>query len=146
MSFRLEVLLMLTLSSVLTKIHYIIFSAKTLEEACSAEIFLLVIGKCLFLTSLCLSLGGFVPALNRFFKKYRAARNTMSQQALSKARSHFDHSPFEKMFRATVEMRYCGDHKIATLHGCQLLAVTRKSPQHSRRLVMATTFTHHTLT
>ena len=52
----------------------------------------------------------------------------MNQQALSKARSHFEHSPFEKMFRATVEMRYCREHKIAALYGCQLLAVDGSGP------------------
>ena len=36
-------------------------------------------------------------ALNRFFKNILEESTHMSQQALSKARSRFDHSPFEGM-------------------------------------------------
>jgi hypothetical protein len=62
-------------------------------------------------------------ALNRFFKNVLNRENIMSQQALSKARSHFNHSPFELMFRDLVRQRYCGEHKISLLHGYQILAV-----------------------
>jgi hypothetical protein len=43
----------------------------------------------------------------------------MSQQALSKARSHFDHSPFELIFRDLVQQRYCGEHEIHLWHDYQ---------------------------
>ena len=47
----------------------------------------------------------------------------MTQQALSKARSHFDHSPFEFFFRDLVQMRFCGEHEIRLFHNFQILAV-----------------------
>jgi hypothetical protein len=47
----------------------------------------------------------------------------MTQQALSKARSHFDHSPFERLLRDIVEQRYCGEHKINLWHTYQIFAV-----------------------
>lgn len=62
-------------------------------------------------------------ALRRFFSDDMKEERDMSQQALSKARSHFDHSPFEKIFRNTVHMRYCEGHDIALVHGYQLLAI-----------------------
>ncbi|MDR2522427.1 MAG: hypothetical protein LBC93_01820 [Synergistaceae bacterium] len=62
-------------------------------------------------------------ALNRFFRIDPADGSSISQQALSKARSHFDHSPFEKMFQAVVEMRYCGEHEVRLLCGCHVPAV-----------------------
>ncbi|GHV42295.1 hypothetical protein FACS1894187_24480 [Synergistales bacterium] len=43
----------------------------------------------------------------------------MSQQALSKARSHFDHSPLESVFRDLVRQRYRGEHEISLMYGCQ---------------------------
>ena len=62
-------------------------------------------------------------ALNRFFNDFLKKENTMSQQALSKARSHFDHSPFEFFFRDQVRRRFCCEHEIHLLHGFQVLAV-----------------------
>lgn len=62
-------------------------------------------------------------ALNRFFRQEMDEEKVMSQQAFSKARSHFDHSPFEKMFRSLVNMRYCGEHEIELMYGCQILAI-----------------------
>lgn len=62
-------------------------------------------------------------ALRRYFRDDMKEERSMSQQALSKARSHFDHSPFETIFRNTVHMRYCEGHDIALLHGYQVLAI-----------------------
>ena len=61
-------------------------------------------------------------ALNRFFNDFIKKENTMSQQALSKARSHFDHSPFEFFFRDQIRRRFSGEHEIRLLHGFQVLA------------------------
>ena len=47
----------------------------------------------------------------------------MTQQALSKARSHFDHSPLESIFRDLVEQRYSSEHNINLWHGYQIFAV-----------------------
>lgn len=62
-------------------------------------------------------------ALNRFFKNILEERTHMSQQALSKARSHFDHSPFEGMFRQIAGMRYSRGKKVRKWHRYQVLAV-----------------------
>ena len=62
-------------------------------------------------------------ALYRFFNDSLEKGNTMSQQALSKARSHFDHSPFEYLFRNQVLRRFCGEHEIRLLHDFQIFAV-----------------------
>jgi hypothetical protein len=62
-------------------------------------------------------------ALNRFFPHVLNENNVMSQQALSKARSHFDHSPFEFFFREQIQRRFCGEHEIRLLHGFHVFAV-----------------------
>jgi hypothetical protein len=62
-------------------------------------------------------------ALNRFSEQNFEQVETMSQQALSKARSHFDHSPFELIFRDLVEQRYSSEHKINLWYGYQIFAV-----------------------
>jgi len=62
-------------------------------------------------------------ALNRFFHDSLKKGNTMSQQAFSKARSHFDHSPFEYFFRDQVRRRFCGEHEIRLLHDFQIFAI-----------------------
>jgi hypothetical protein len=62
-------------------------------------------------------------ALNRFFKNILEESTHMSQQALSKARSHFDHSPFEGMFRKIVSMRYSFGKKVRKWQGYQVMAV-----------------------
>ena len=46
-------------------------------------------------------------ALNQFFEKEEV---TMSQQALSKARNKFDHSPFVKLYTAIQDAFYTEEH------------------------------------
>jgi hypothetical protein len=62
-------------------------------------------------------------ALNRFSEQIFGQVEVMTQQAMSKARSHFDHSPFERLFRDIVGQRYCGEHEINLWHGYQIFAV-----------------------
>ena len=62
-------------------------------------------------------------ALNRFFKNVIGESTRMSQQALSKARSHIDHSPFQGMFRELNRKRYGFGNKVNKWHGYQVLAV-----------------------
>jgi hypothetical protein len=125
--FSMGVLQMSVLRSALERIRRIIIDKTTLEDARLEPKFFTRNRKMPFPNILMFLLKGVrtstQSALNRFFKDDLDEGNVMSQQALSKARSHFDHSPFEKMFRSIVEMRYCGEHKIATLYGYQLLAV-----------------------
>jgi hypothetical protein len=62
-------------------------------------------------------------ALNRYLKTYSERAKRMSQQAFSKARGHFDHTPFEAMFRETVSMQYSGEYDLEQWKGCQVLAI-----------------------
>ena len=52
--------------------------------------------------------------LNRYFKSIGKSEMRMSQQAISAARSRFDHSPFEKMTRIHVEKEYGGEYPLST--------------------------------
>jgi len=63
-------------------------------------------------------------SLNKFFKE-KGDEEHMSQQALSKARSHFDHTPFSKAFYAVVdaEYNYHTDSKLKRFKGYKILAV-----------------------
>lgn len=59
--------------------------------------------------------------LNLYFKTKGCG--AMSQQAFSKLRSHFDHSPFEKMVRALVEEEYSEPHPALHRLGYHLFAI-----------------------
>ena len=70
--------------------------------------------------------------LNRFYRTLREhgisiPQLPISQQALSKARSHFDHSPFEKMTRSLVEEEYSGRHPLERWNGYLVAAVDGSS-------------------
>ena len=60
--------------------------------------------------------------LNQFFKSMGRGRIMMSEQALSKARNHFDHSPFVKMVREVVAKEYSGKFPLPTWNGLHVLA------------------------
>jgi len=60
--------------------------------------------------------------LNQFFNSMEGGRVMMSQQALSKARNHFDHSPFVKMVREVVAEEYSGKFPLPTWNGLHVLA------------------------
>lgn len=118
---------MLDLLKICAKVESIAVNQETVEESRLEPRFFTRSRKMSFHDIVMFILGGIhsstQTALNCFFGKYLNPVNVMSQQALSKARSHFDHSPYEKMFRACVEMRYCGEHEIETLYGYHILAV-----------------------
>lgn len=61
--------------------------------------------------------------LNRFFKATGKSVMRMSQQALSAARSYFDHSPFEKMARKHVELEYSGKYHLPVWNGYHVFAI-----------------------
>jgi hypothetical protein len=61
--------------------------------------------------------------LNRFWHTVRKNGEPMSQQAFSKARDHYDHSPFEKIFRAVVEAQYSGEYEYETWNGLLVLSI-----------------------
>jgi len=60
--------------------------------------------------------------LNLYFKT-RESGEPISQQAFSKLRMNFDHSPFEKMVREAVKMEYSGKYELPLFQGYHVLAV-----------------------
>ena len=118
---------MLSMQSTFQKSRFIAYEDSTLEDSRSKEKFFTRKRKMTFPEILMLILKGIntatQTALDRFFSDTGREEMTMSQQAFSKARSHFDHSPFLKMFKAIVEARYCGEHEIELMHGYQILAI-----------------------
>jgi hypothetical protein len=59
--------------------------------------------------------------LNNFFKHVKGTSERESEQALSKARNKFDHSPFEKMTRELVRVEYT-ENTPPTLYGLHIFA------------------------
>jgi hypothetical protein len=63
-------------------------------------------------------------ALNRHFKEYHEQGQSMSQQAFSKARSHINHTPFERLFREEIKEQYAsGKYEYPLWKGYHILAV-----------------------
>jgi hypothetical protein len=60
--------------------------------------------------------------LNLYFGKVKGGESAISQQAFSKLRMNFDHSPFEKMVRETVKREYSGQYVLPLWHGYHVLA------------------------
>ena len=60
--------------------------------------------------------------LNLYFKN-TGGDEPISQQAFSKLRMNFDHSPFEKMVREAVKLEYSGEYLLPLFHGYHVLAV-----------------------
>ena len=62
-------------------------------------------------------------AVRRYLDTIGKGRKRMSQQALSKARAKFDHTPFETMVRETVQRYYSGEYDLNRWQGYLLLAI-----------------------
>ena len=60
--------------------------------------------------------------LNLYFKTSEGGE-PISQQAFSKLRMNFDHSPFEKMVREAVKLEYSGEYELPLFQGYHVLAV-----------------------
>ncbi len=60
--------------------------------------------------------------LNEFFRHNGGGR-PISQQAFSKLRANFDHSPFETTLRGLVKEEYSGNHPLTTWNGYHILGV-----------------------
>jgi hypothetical protein len=60
--------------------------------------------------------------LNAFFRQ-NGGGGPISQQAFSKLRANFDHSPFEKTIRGLVKEEYCGKHPLTLWNDYHLLGV-----------------------
>jgi len=61
--------------------------------------------------------------INRFFRLLGKTGIHMSGQAFSKARNHFDHSPFEDMMRQAVKEEYGGNYELNTWNGYHVFAI-----------------------
>jgi hypothetical protein len=61
--------------------------------------------------------------LNNFLKAIGKREKRMTQQAVSKARSHFDHSPFEEMTRKLVEKEYSGEFPLESWNGYHVFGI-----------------------
>ena len=73
---------------------------------------------------LCGGKGSAQAELNRFFQNMGDEIH-MTQQALSKARNHMNHTPFQKAFYATVEAEYNArmDAKLMRKYGYKFIAI-----------------------
>jgi hypothetical protein len=60
--------------------------------------------------------------LNYFFYQTKGG-GSITQQAFSKLRKNFDHSPFETMVRTVVKEEYSGRHELPLWHGYHVFAV-----------------------
>ena len=60
--------------------------------------------------------------LNRFYREVKGAKS-ITQQAFSKLRANFDHTPFEVMTRRLVFKEYSGAYELPTWRGFHLFAV-----------------------
>ena len=60
--------------------------------------------------------------LNAHYKKTEGG-DPISEQAFSKLRMNFDHSPFEKMVRELVESEYGGEYELPTWNGYHVMGI-----------------------
>jgi hypothetical protein len=60
--------------------------------------------------------------LNEFFR-HNGGGSPISQQAFSKLRANFDHSPFETTVRSLVKEEYSGEYPLTTWNGYHILGV-----------------------
>ncbi len=113
------------------KARKIIHAEQTKEEARFEARYFTRTRKLPFHDILCLMLDMMKTALqsrlNHFFE-CSGQKITMSEQALSKARNQFDHSPFEKMVRAVTESEYT-EYSPPKWQGYHVLAVDGSTAQ-----------------
>jgi hypothetical protein len=57
------------------------------------------------------------------FCEHTGGGKPISQQAFSKLRMNFDHTPFESMVRTTVQKEYSGQYELPLFHGYHVFAV-----------------------
>ena len=103
-------------------------SKETLTSARLSVKYFTRIRKMPFQDILCYLIAGYKMStqvvLNEFFNRIGKTIH-MTQQALSKARSHFDHTPFSKAFYALVDEEYCEDNlaNIKRFYGLMIVAI-----------------------
>jgi len=79
--------------------------------------------------------------LNMYFDK--GGGDPISQQAFSKLRMNFDHSPFVKMVRKTVKKEYSGDYELPLWHGFHVFGIDGSFLQLPREDELYKTFGIH---
>ena len=113
------------ISKLIEKINEIVHSPKTLEIARFSKKYFTRNRKMPFCDVLCFFFDmrktSLQTRLNLFYKGEK--RPMISQQAFSKTRNHFDHSPFETMVRSFVAEEYLGNYELPTWNGYHVLAV-----------------------
>jgi hypothetical protein len=60
--------------------------------------------------------------LNEYYSKVKGG-NPISQQAFSKLRMNFDHTPFEKMVRRVVKQEYSGEYELPVWNGYHVFGI-----------------------
>jgi hypothetical protein len=60
--------------------------------------------------------------LNQYYKKVKGS-DPISQQAFSKLRMNYDHSPFEKMVRSVVSQEYSGEYELPLWNGYHVFGI-----------------------
>jgi len=114
----------LNLNELTNKTNELIESASTMEESRKKATFFTRAGKMGFTVLMYFMINTFSEscqtALNKFFK---GTETHVSQQAFSKARNKFDHTPFLKLFRMTAEEMYTGEYEFDTFMGYRVSAI-----------------------
>lgn len=78
--------------------------------------------------------------LNYYFRDVKGGKSVITQQAFSKLRMKFDHSPFEKMVRETVKTEYSGQYKLPLWHGHNVFAIDGSHLQLPREDILRDAF------
>jgi sulfur transfer complex TusBCD TusB component (DsrH family) len=77
--------------------------------------------------------------LNQYYKKVKGG-DAISQQAFSKLRMNFDHSPFEKMVRLLVSKEYSGQYELPLWKGYHVFGIDGSSLQLPRADILRNEF------
>ena len=104
-------------------LHQIIHAPETLLTARLSERYFIRNRKMSFTEVLCFFFDMRKTSLQTRLNLFFDGEPMISEQAFSKARSHFDYSPFETMVRAVVAKEYSGDHVLPLWNGYHVFAV-----------------------
>jgi hypothetical protein len=110
----------LTLIKGITHDHHTLEAARQQEKAFTRN------RKMSFPSALCFMLDmrktTLQTRLNMYFE-HQSEEELMSQQAFSKLRNKFDHSPFVTMHKALVQKEYSGEYDLPLWHGYHLFGI-----------------------
>ena len=130
----------------LEQIKKVVQDSRTLEMARKQENAFIRERKMTFPSALCFMLDmrktTLQTRLNLYFE-HNGENQPMSQQAFSKLRSKFDHSPFVIMHQALVEREYSGDYDLPIWNGYHLFGIDGSFAQLPRNYEMYQIFGIH---